>query len=617
MRKKLYILLTVLFCLPVQAKVVTENQARGQAAAFFSSAQGHTKSQSVSPDDFKLVRSYPAAGTKASGSAPSLYIFEHSAGGYAIISGDDVARPVLGYSLAGEFPGQGVSECLDGLLQWYSDIIEYAREQNWETVSYTDTYSTLDPVNSVLLNTVEWGQNLPFNNLVAEIDGQKPPIGCVATAISIVMRYYQWPKRGTGTIPSYSYPLNGKEVVIDGIELGHEYLWDKMPERYNGYTQEEAYQVARLMYDVAVMCQMNFNIGGSSSRLTQSALKLPEYFGYDKRIRYFLRSDRFLDLDWEKMIIDEINAGRPVLYSGSSNIGHAMVIDGYNGRFFSINFGWGKSFASRPGRVSREEFKYFFSLTPIDGHIEDLIVYYDDQSIVTNIMPDIGGVPEPVLVCHSPSMGLPSTFSTNQSFELYNSLNNRSLGTYNLDFAYVLYDRQGRVKEIISPVVNREFKANTHLIISGITCKITKPLSEGDKISLSYKDPSSGNWTPTIHSRRTEIIFTSRPLSQLVEIGYTEEPQTEQVAGKPFQDVYLKIYKDILWKLTSAQDTNNILAGSDQYADKSQEGILNRSVLFPDPQEDALVELWLPSGSYRLWLRNPVTNETMTINLEI
>ena len=628
MRIKIYILLTVLFCMPVQAKVVTEEQARRQAAEFFSSAQGHTKSQAVSPEDFKLVRSYPAAGTKASGSAPSLYIFEHSAGGYAIISGDDVARPVLGYSLAEEFPGQDIPESLDSLLQWYSDIIEFAREQNWDTVSYTDSYSTLDPVNNVLLNTAKWGQDKPSNNLVPEIDGHKPPIGCVATAIAIVMRYYKWPNRGIGTLPSYSYLLNGKEVVIDGVELGHEYLWDKMPElyyrytvqggyEYEQYTQEEASQVARLMYDVAVMCQMQFSPGGSSSFLEESALKLPEFFGYDKSIRYFYRSDGFLDLDWEKMIVDEIDAGRPVLYSGKDGAGHAMVIDGYNGRFFSINFGWGQTYTARPGRVTRPEFSFFFSLTPIDGHWEDLIVYYNNQGIVTHIMPDTGGVPNPVLVCYSPSMGLPASFNTNQTFQLYSNLGNRSLGTVNLDIAYVLYDRQGRVKEIISQVVNREFKADYSTYTGNLTCKITKPLSEGDKILISYKDPSSGNWTPITHFRHTEIVFTSRPLSQLVEIGYTEEPQTEQTSGKPLQDVYLKIYKDIVWKLTSAQDTDNILAYSDKYTSMFKEGKVYRNVLFPDSQEYALVELWLPEGSYRLWLRNPVTNETMTINLEI
>ena len=628
MRNKLYILLTVLSCLSVQARTVTEDQARILAAAFFSEAQGQTKSAAVNPDDFRLVRSYPVKGTKASDSAPSLYVFERSEGGFAIVSGDDIARPMLGYSLYGELPGEDIPESLDYLLQWYSQIIEFAKSQNWESISYTDSNPILDPANTVLLNTARWGQDKPFNNLVAEIDGQKPPIGCVATAIAIVMRYYKWPKRGTGNLPSYSYRRNGTEINIDGIQLGHEYLWDKMPERYQRYTvqsveyeqytEEEASQVARLMYDVAVMSQINFNLSGSGGNLTNSAMKLPEYFGYDKSIRYFLRSDRFLDQDWEKMIVDEIDAGRPVLFSGASGIGHAMVIDGYNGRYFSINFGWGGTYTARPGRdYSREGFEYFFTLTPIDGHLEDLIVYYDSQDIVTHIMPDIGGVPGPVLVCHSPVLGLPETFNPSQEFQLYNSLNNRSIGSFTPSLAYVLYDSQGKVKEIISQILNPEIKAISHYFTGPQTCRITKPLSNGDKIVLSMKGPSSNNWTPLIHSRSTEIVFTSRPLSQLVEIGYTEEPQSQQTAGRPVQDLYLNLYKDLVWKLTSAQETDTILAASNQFDSRYMEGIFNRSVLFSDTQEYAHIELWLPSGKYLLWVYNPLTNETMTINLEL
>ena len=50
--------------------------------------------------------------------------------------------------------------------------------------------------------------------------------------------------------------------------------------------------------------------------------------------------------DWERVLVAEIDADRPVLYSGQDvSAGHAFVCDGYEQRgsstCFHINWGWG------------------------------------------------------------------------------------------------------------------------------------------------------------------------------------------------------------------------------------------------------------------------------------
>ena len=52
----------------------------------------------------------------------------------------------------------------------------------WELVSYVDP-----------LIESEWGQNYPYYLHLDQIDGQFPPVGCVATAVAQIMGYYKRP----------------------------------------------------------------------------------------------------------------------------------------------------------------------------------------------------------------------------------------------------------------------------------------------------------------------------------------------------------------------------------------------------------------------------------------
>ena len=56
-----------------------------------------------------------------------------------------------------------------------------------------------------------------------------------------------------------------------------------------------------------------------------------------------IRRDFYSADEWEKFLINELNAGRPVVYRGvtDNNLGHIFVCDGYDSNhYFSINWGW-------------------------------------------------------------------------------------------------------------------------------------------------------------------------------------------------------------------------------------------------------------------------------------
>lgn len=621
MKKTIVLLLAVFACQLAFADVVPKEKALRVAADFFTKAEVRTKASAVRPDEFKLVCTFPEIATKSPSDAPSLFVFERETGGYAVVSGDDVARPVLAYSLDKDFPLTDMPEGMRGMLQWYSDIIEYARSQHWAPAAQP-TSADLDPKNTVQLETAQWNQGYPFNNLVAEINGEKPPIGCGATAVAIVMRYHKWPKRGKGTLPSYDYWVNGNQYHVDGVALDHSYDWDKMPLIYNNCSDQEAAQMARLLYDVAVMMHMEFYPGGSNS-YTTSVLNLADFFDYDKQIRYYYRTMGFTDDAWEQLVRDDIAAQRPVVFRGAHNGGHIFVIDGYNDRYFSINYGWGGSSTWRSGHDRSGAFKDFYTLTPVEGHTEDLLVYYDGQYVVTHIMPNQGGEPAPVVYCYYCSP-LQRNFEVGKTFYLYGYVQNNSTGAFRLNFRYDLYDRNGNRKEVLSAVKTLELQSGGYTGTGSLACKITKPLADGDQILLTMQDPENGQWEPLVQRRRYKIVFTDKSLSDMVELGYEENPRyTDTSHPERKRDIYLQVYKDVVFSLmkNDPMDSYALLQNTNgNFSSSSTEEIsYDCELLNPDdPQGDTvLYEIWLPAGSYLLNLRNPLTGETMEITLEV
>lgn len=615
MKRTIIAIGALLVCQVVLAQVVTESQARQRAAEFFAAAEAETRATtSVRPTDFKMLATFPEMATRSSTSDPLIYIFQRESGGYAIMSGDDVARPVLGYSLSGRLTITDIPDNLRALLQWYADIIDFARQQHW-TVSPMAA-AGLDPANTVQLKTAQWGQGSPFNNLVEEIEGQKPPIGCVATAFSIVMRYHKWPKRGTGTLPSYDHKYNGVTYHVDGISLGHEYDWDKMPEDARNCTEEEAAQISRLLYDVAVMCQMDFEPGGSGADTENSSMRLPKYFDYDKSIRFDERKNIPDNREWESLLIHEIDSGRPVLYSGASpgRGGHAFVIDGYNGRYFSINYGWGGSSNG------------FYTVTPVEGHEEELLLFYSSQDAIREIMPNRGGTPRPNLVSGGTDIALPPDFSIGKEFHLSQAVANYAYGLPPLEFYYMLFDHHGTIREQISTSVEiteyHDYEYSSYVVSS--TCKVTKTLEDGDMIALVAKDASSGEWIPIRQSRVGKIVFTKEPLVKLIEIGYVDNPIRDLPGRK--SDFFLKSYKDCCWELlgetpygygTILNNTNSFFMEDYAHSFRYYMSDDGYDIDIDFDCETLVFEIWVPTGSYILRVRNPLTNEQMDITLEL
>ena len=589
------------------AGVVTPDRASMMANAFFK-AYPATKSVS-SP--VHLVATYPDVATKSAESAPGLYVYGRESGGFVLIAGDDALRPVLGYSDTGNFPAiDRLPVNLKDVLDFYVAVQEKARAEGWtasaDIRSQWEHPATAAPTSeAVQLTTAHWGQGKPFNDLCPKVNGQECPCGCVATAMAIIMYYYKYPEHGTGTLPAYGFGWDeyygGYRYNVDAVQLGHTYDWSKMLTHYTGsYSQESGYQVAVLLRDLGVMSSMDYDPSGSGAS-GQSPILLARYFGYDKQMRYFDRED-FSTARWEEMIRDEIDAGRPVFHCGYSNRGgHAFVLDGYQGRYFSINYGWDGGSA-------------MYTITPIDGYESSLTEFSKWQDMVTHIMPDQGG--QPYVQYYVGSDFAPfgwdfrsDTFKMAPSWLWAYSLSTADGDT---DLCYCLFDAEEQFKEALCEpfvVTSGSWPVN----VPSVVCRAPADLKDGDRIMLSRRDERY-QWIPLPQQRYQYLMPDAKQkLSDMVSIGRSEGYATGWQQGySPF--LIFRAYKDIYWEIR-AKDGKVLLTSAAESGYHEPVRYLSEVLTNEVKKNRAYFEFSLPHGEYTLFFRN--FDEEMMIQVKL
>ena len=311
----LLVLLLALGYSSLQAKRITQWQAQQQAYSFWGKQMP------------QKAKAKSRTATTAS-SSDAYYVFNNDAGGFVIIAGDDAVTPVLGYTSTGSFDAENLPDGLKDLLKSYERQIaalgdNYVANQTATRAAFTG---------EKLLNTAKWNQNAPFNKYTPN----NYVTGCVATAGAIVMKHHGYPAKGTG---SHSYTWNGQTLTAN---FGHTYDWASMPAKYDG-TNDAAFDgVARLMADLGVAVEMQYNKDGSGAYIGNLVTAMQKYYGYSKLSHLMAIEDVGAEA-WNGRLREEIDANRPVLYAASDPAGggHAFVIDGYKDESFSVNWGWG------------------------------------------------------------------------------------------------------------------------------------------------------------------------------------------------------------------------------------------------------------------------------------
>ena len=357
------------------------------------------------------------------------YVYENENGeGWVIVAANDVITPILAYSETGHFRTDNMPVNVRKWMGKYNDFVKKIEAdgatqdevvaQEWTALKKSVRKAKGDAVVGPLVKTT-WDQDDPFWDLCPGSGDNKAYTGCVATAMAQVMKYWEWPVKGTG---SHSYqPLDpnsntgakSKRYGVQSANFGETtYDWANMKNSYTGsYNTAEATAVATLMYHCGVASEMmygNDDDDGSGTytvnygdwddpACAQNALVT--YFGYKKDgLTGYMRDgntyeghtyyEKWTDADWTAMIKAELDKQHPILYGGaSSGSGHSFICDGYDDAgYFHFNWGWSGS---------NDGYYKLSSLKPGSGGAGGgSFDFSEDQDVIIGIVPDKKDLPK-------------------------------------------------------------------------------------------------------------------------------------------------------------------------------------------------------------------------------
>lgn len=347
MRKSLLLSAVILFCLTAFAGPVDRETALARAKKFYAD-------KGISIDQQRPAFKAPRAGS----AEEKAYYYVFNAGndkGFVVVSGDDRTPEILGYTDSGTFIEDEMPDNMRSWFNHYADEIKFLDDNNIQRTAESKA-TTLRKASKVHhsiapMLTCLWDQGNPYNvSCPVYYDGnnntQTSMTGCVATALAQLLYYHKYPQATKMRIPGYSkkFTLTDgtvKYVTLRPIDAGTKIDWDNMLDRYNGSeTEVQKKAVGDLMLIAGQAVRMDYGASSGSSYANSRKLFV-DYLGFDDGVQ-ILRSDKYGIQEWFEMMYDELAAGYPIAYGGSSTGGgHAFVIDGYDGGdLFHLNWGW-------------------------------------------------------------------------------------------------------------------------------------------------------------------------------------------------------------------------------------------------------------------------------------
>ncbi len=498
MRYLLTLSLLVL-ALTANARQITFKEAQTAAQEFFNKPAEAQSRASRAPSSVRVI-----SATQSGGNAP-YYIFNASDNnGFVIISGDDRANKILGYSDSGNFDVTNMPPQLSALLERYSEnlssLITSDINPTWSAPAYR---SKSNNENGVLLKTANWGQDAPYN-----LDCPENCVtGCVATAMAIVMKYHGWPKRGRGSNYNPSDPDRGE------YSFDTDYDWDNALMDYSNYyenpesyTESQIKAVSKIMHDCATSIESNFLSGGMTSADDHDcAFALRNFFFYDGNIghTYIKTIDRVGD-NALSFIKSEIDAGRPMIIGGEAvvgYVGHAWVIDGYDSNdMVHVNWGWsgaGNGYYDYPISMGYSSDKITYNIKPTDKWVEYSPWELPAEGSLNIDVVDVKQNEYFNAYCYL--IDAPNIFHHPQPDPI-------CTGT----LAIALTDANGSIKQVLRELSINEWYADRLKGGSQFTgLQVTVPIAETDSITLIAKPTGYQDW---MKFGNPPFAFTSRPV---------------------------------------------------------------------------------------------------------
>jgi hypothetical protein len=311
---------------------------------------------------------------------PVYYVVYLEPSGFVIVAADDLVEPIVGFASAGHFDSSA-NNPLGALVG--SDLsarVAFARQAGpapadanalqaqakWQQLAPLDGGPVITPKGITTVSDVRiapmtqttWDQQTAtgagsaacynyYTPPYASGSTANYPAGCVATAMSQLMRYYQFPSTGVGTagftITSDGSPLT--YYLRGGDDAGGPYTWSNMPLLPPATpTTVQCQAIGALVADAGATVHMQYTSPSSTSSLIDAKTALCNTFHYSNAIQGWNQNSD-IGAGLLGMINPNLDARYPVLLGiqGSSG-GHAVVADGYgysaSTLYHHLNLGW-------------------------------------------------------------------------------------------------------------------------------------------------------------------------------------------------------------------------------------------------------------------------------------
>jgi hypothetical protein len=330
MKRDLILLAAAAVIATAGAAPITPEQALQRAQT-----NAPARAKALTQTELKLVHT-----TKTAAGEAAAYVFSKDGkSGFSILSANDIAAPILGYSDSGSFDPQNMPPALTWWLDQYAAEIEYAESKGADTANAKMYAPSSWPAIEPMIKT-KWNQDSPYSDQCPTSGGVVCPTGCVATAMAQVMNYFQYPKQAEGSI---SYKWGTRTLLMDFTKK--EFDWDNMLDAYvsGEYTDDQASAISYLMKACGYSVEMSYSASASGTNSYKIPHAFTTYFKYDDKVNYYSRDLYNYDV-WAEMCYDNLKNIGPFIYDGIDPIagGHSFVCDGYDGAgYFHINWGWG------------------------------------------------------------------------------------------------------------------------------------------------------------------------------------------------------------------------------------------------------------------------------------
>ena len=152
--------------------------------------------------------------------------------GYMLVADNDGTPTLLAFDDKSKFSPKNLPPHIESWIKGYERMVSNTCDARDELAKWMRASETGNEDVAPLLGNREWGQDNPYNLLCPTINGKHCPTGCVATALSQIMSYHQWPVSGIG---SSTYTTASQKIEVSFDFSNNVFEWGKLLDSYIPY----------------------------------------------------------------------------------------------------------------------------------------------------------------------------------------------------------------------------------------------------------------------------------------------------------------------------------------------------------------------------------------------